>query len=824
MLWPIVKALLGHYRRYPFQLLLVWLGLTLGVSLLVGVTSISKHVRQNSESGEQVLTDPLPYKVRAKTPSDAIPYDFYTKLQHEGFTQCVPFKQVPLSTVGEGTKIDNGLNQKTVTFVGIDPRITIPVREVTIAERLYKFSSGSHSPIIVSSSFAKRMGLVNGSYLSVLNGKKVGPVVIDNWGGLDSNEVITNPMVFNTVDNGGGVSQIACGDMQPDKAFVLKKMLPSGLVLSRNSRSELESITKAFHMNLTAVGMLSFLVGLFIFYQAMSLSMAQRQRLVGILRQTGVSGWQLVQALLIELFVLILVSWICGNFLGMFLAYYMIPSVSQNIGFIYSGNILSSWSWQSSYISLYMTIAGALLACIWPAVRLLRAQPIRLAKRLSLVRFASIEFAIQTLLAIMFSLIAFVLYEAPKTEHTGLAIIVLTLVSVAMFTPFIIWKLFTYLSHTLRSVKVRWFFSDAAASMSYRGVATMAFMLAVAANVGVETTVGSFRHTTDNWLSQRLAADLYVYPDSGSADKMMTWLEKQPEISQVWQRWTKEILTSSGPLQVVSTGFSKGELKSIPLKQTLPNFWQSLQTGKSILISESMANKLDIDVGEKINLQSALGNDWNVVGIYYDYGNPYNQVLISKANWLNAFAGTGSVSLGLKLPPWANPKLVERNIEAKYHFSDGRVFDNKSIHKKTMSLFDRTFEVADTLGHITLVIAILGVFFATLAGEVSRQRHISLLRCFGVSGREIILIGGLQLLCFGALSILIAMPLGLALAHFIVNIVIEQSFGWTMQLQFIPSQYLLTIVTVMLSLMVAGAIPVLRMIRNTPMKLLKDAI
>ncbi len=614
--------------------------------------------------------------------------------------------------------------------------------------------------------------------------------------------------------------------MEPDKVFVLKNMLPTGLVLSKNSRSELESITKAFHMNLTAVGMLSFLVGLFIFYQAMSLSMAQRQRLVGILRQTGVSGWQLTQALLIELFALILVSWVCGNLLGMCLSYYMIPTVSQSIGFVYHGadTFANGWSWQSSCTSLYMTIAGALLACIWPAIRLLRAQPIRLAKRLSLVRFASIEFAIQTLLAIMFALIAIILYIAPKTEHTGFAIIVLTLLSVAMFTPFVIWKLFTFLANTLRTVKVRWFFSDAAASMSYRGVATMAFMLAVAANVGVETTVGSFRHTTDSWLSQRLAADLYVYPDAARVDSITTWLEKQPEISQVWQRWEKEILTPSGPLQVVSTGFSAGELGSIPIKQTLPNFWHLLKTTKSILISESMANKLDIEPGEKVDLRGSLGNGWNVVGVYYDYGNPYNQVIISKDNWLKAFSGTGSVSLGLKLPKWVNPTIIEKNIEVKYHFSDGRVFDNKSIHKKAMSLFDRTFEVADTLGHITLVIAIVGIFFATLAGEVSRQRHISLLRCFGVSGREIILIGGLQLLCFGILSIIIAMPLGLLLSHFIVNIVIEQSFGWTMKLQFLPSQYLITVATVMLALMAAGAIPVLRMIRNTPMKLLKDAI
>ena len=58
MLWPVVKALLGHYRRYPLQIILVWLGLTLGVSLLVGVTSINQHAKQSYATGEKLFSNP----------------------------------------------------------------------------------------------------------------------------------------------------------------------------------------------------------------------------------------------------------------------------------------------------------------------------------------------------------------------------------------------------------------------------------------------------------------------------------------------------------------------------------------------------------------------------------------------------------------------------------------------------------------------------------------------------------------------------------------------------------------------------------------------
>ena len=163
-------------------------------------------------------------------------------------------------------------------------------------------------------------------------------------------------------------------------------------------------------------------------------------------------------------------------------------------------------------------------------------------------------------------------------------------------------------------------------------------------------------------------------------------------------------------------------------------------------------------------------------------------------------------------------------MESVFRLNAERIFDNGSIHKQAMRVFDRTFSIADTLGNITLVIAVFGIFFSTVAGGVARQRHISLLRCLGMSGKELVLMGSLQLFVFGAISIIIAMPLGLMLAHLVVDIIIKQSFGWTLELQFIPYEYINTVALAMLSLVLAGAMPVLRLVRNTPMKSLRDAL
>ncbi|KJY94307.1 ABC transporter permease [Vibrio neptunius] len=817
MLWPVVKALLGHYRRYPFQILLVWLGLTLGVSLLVGVTSINDHARKSYENGEKLFSNPLPYRIRPKHVTNKIPQGFYVQLRRDGFNQCAPFESLRV-------RMANGTD---LSLVGVDTVAMLQFRPTTI---LKDFSAlqlmNSPYPILVSSDLAAHMKWQDNDFIHLSDGSKLGPIIVDTQDRLNGTRIIADISLLRMLERSSGISVIACGEMPAEKLARLKEYLPNGMSMVRNTRAELESLTQAFHMNLSAMGMLAFLVGLFIFYQAMSLSLTQRQPLVGAMRQTGVSGWQLGKALCLELLVLILVSWVCGNLLGILLANQLIPAVSASLGDLYDANVglLISWSWKSSVYSLYMTVLGAFIACAWPLVRLLRAQPIRLTARLSLVRFAGTEFSIQALIACALCVAAIAIYQAPQTQESGFAIIGLMLLSVALFTPYLIWKVFDSLSYSLKWVKLRWFFADAAASMSYRGVATMAFMLAMAANIGVETMVGSFRDTTDKWLSQRLAADLYIYPNNSAAARMSGWLAKQPEVNSVWWRWEQEVNSNKGVLQVVSTGASEGELNALTVKLGIPDYWYHLHHSKGVMISESMALKLGIRPGDYIDLSGKLGQNWQVVGVYYDYGNPYNQVLLSHRNWLYAFAGGGSIALGAVLKDGVNSVGLKRRMESVFRLSSERVFDNSHIHKQAMRVFDRTFSIADTLGNITLIIAVFGIFFATVAGEVSRQRHVSLLRCLGMSGKELVVMGGLQLFVFGAVSILIALPLGLALANLVVDIVIRQSFGWTLELQIIPDAYLNTFLMAMGSLMMAGALPVLRMIRNTPMKSLRDAL
>ena len=818
MLWPVVKALLGHYRRYPLQVVLVWLGLTLGVSLLSGVTAINQYARQSYQTGEKLFASPLPYRIRPQHLSARIPQGFYVHLRRAGFEQCVPLDSYTLMT-NKGVELN---------LVGIDPAAMVPLNSGLNLDSLptLQLMYPPH-PVMVSEDLAHLQHWRDGDSIPLEDGSQLGPILIDKHDLLKGIRIVADMTVVHQYRNSNGFSMIACGDMSTATLDRLQHQLPQGMVLVRTAKTELSSLTHAFHLNLTAMGMLSFLVGLFIFYQAMSLSLTQRQPLVGMLRQAGVSGGQLAKALTIELVLLVFVSWLCGNLFGLMLANKLIPAVSASLHDLYDANVGLSihWQWSWSLYTLFMAFLGAFASCAWPLVRLLKSQPIRLTTRLSLLRFAGAEFAVQAVIAIALGITAFAVYQSPKTQSVGFILIGLVLLSVALITPFIVWKVFDFLSYRVGWVKVRRFFADAAASMSYRGVATMAFMIAMAANIGAETMTGSFRSTTDQWLNDRLAADLYLYPTNANASRISNWLEQQPEVSSVWWRWQKDVMSAKGTIQVVSTGHSQGEQDSMTVKLAIPHYWYFTHSTKAVMISESMAIKQQIRPGDFIDLPTPLGKNWLVTGVYYDYGNPYSQVMMSQYNWLSVFAGAGNVSLAVVLQPGHHDTdVLKKRLNSEFRFGIDRIHSNTVIHKQAMRVFDRTFTITDTLGNITLLIAVCGIFFATLAGEISRQRHVSLLRCLGVSGKELVWVGALQLFVFWAIALLIALPLGILLAHLMVDVLLRDSFGWTMQVQLVPDKYVQTALLSMLALLVAGALPVLRLVRKSPLKSLRDAL
>ena len=148
-------------------------------------------------------------------------------------------------------------------------------------------------------------------------------------------------------------------------------------------RGDLDRLTESFHLNLTAFGFLSFVVGLFIVYAAIGLAFEQRRPMLRTLRACGVSARLLAAALAAELAGLALVAGLAGVAAGYVIAAALLPDVAASLRGLYGARVPGSLSLGPAWwaAGLGMSLLGALAAAgtslwrAWTLPLLAPAQP-----------------------------------------------------------------------------------------------------------------------------------------------------------------------------------------------------------------------------------------------------------------------------------------------------------------------------------------------------------------------------------------------------------------------------------------------------------------
>ncbi len=141
----------------------------------------------------------------------------------------------------------------------------------------------------------------------------------------------------------------------------LRKVIPPGTEVRRSdTRSgQIEKMVSAFHLNLTALSLISLVVGMFLIYNAISISVIQRRREIGILRSIGATRSQILSLFLCEAGLIGGLGSLIGIGVGIGLAKVMLYFVSRTITSLY---ILVRT--EDLIISPFLLIAGWLLGCL----------------------------------------------------------------------------------------------------------------------------------------------------------------------------------------------------------------------------------------------------------------------------------------------------------------------------------------------------------------------------------------------------------------------------------------------------------------------------
>ncbi|HSY49818.1 MAG TPA: FtsX-like permease family protein [Thermoanaerobaculia bacterium] len=620
----------------------------------------------------------------------------------------------------------------------------------------------------------------------------------------------------------------------PDDSLIptIERVLPTSARLERPARrnERVEKMLRAFRVNLFALAGVALLVGMFLVYNTVLISILRRRRDVGILKTLGASAPRIFGAFLLEGLVFGLVGSAVGVALGRGLAWLILRMIGRTINALYVSSTPEAIVLTPGIIAAGVAVGTilSLLSAIQPSIEASQVPPNLLLSGVQRrwQRSDSRTRASAPAIAIICFIIAALLSRLPAWNGIAVAGYVAVLFVVAGFSalaPMIV----TAASNLLR-VPYRAGFgivgelasASIPASLRRTSIAAAALSLAIGMMVAVALMVGSFRETVRVWVDQTVSSDLWLRPSKGlsNADAAVfpnaisADLAKVPFIAAFDRARGRgaaygdaTITVASGDLDVIARF---GDLPMI-LPRSPSEALRNAIARDGVVVSESFALKYDKSVGDDVTLTTLRGpHTFPITGVYRDYSSDRGVVVMPRALYVRLFGDDAMNTIVIYLKPGVGRDTARRQLEAifgpKYH---AFAVMNSEIRGEVMKIFDQTFLITYALLAVAIVVAVLGVINTLAALILERTRELALLRVLGMSIAEVRRMLVLESSVLGLTSTAAGLAMGYVLSWILIYVINKQSFGWTIAFH-TPVRLIAASLTVtFVASLVAGLVP-----------------
>jgi putative ABC transport system permease protein len=807
----ILTVLLSHWRRHPMQLATLLVGLISATALWSGVQALNQQARLSYDRAAATFGGARTAMLVGREGA-TFPQQLFVDLRRAGW---------PVSPVLEGRVQIGG---RSFRLLGIEP-VTLPaeVGNTPAIGRadLQSFVLPPGETLVAPETLADlklpegatpATGAIAIPPLKLAAQLVPGVLVVDI--GI-AQRLLKMPDQISRLLIGK-----AKGNRTPLEAVVGDRLR----LVEPDAESDLERLTDSFHLNLTAFGLLSFLVGLFIVNSAIGLAFEQRLPMLRTLRACGVSSRTLNVVLLVELVSLALLAGLVGLVCGYLIAASLLPDVAASLRGLYGAQIPGQLTLKPEWwaAGLVISVLGALAAAATSLTKAIRLPVLAAAQPYAWQQAQHRWLLLQGALALVVFAAAAAFLWFGDSLISGFAVLAALLLGAALGLPVVLGFALYLGQRSARRPLAAWFWADSRQQLSGLSLALMALLLALAVNVGVSTMVESFSKTFTGWLDGRLAADIYLNAsDDAQAAEIKAWLRQRPEVDAILPGGRADVQIDGWPVEILGFADHATYRDRWPLLQSTADVWNRVRNGDAALISEQLSRRAKLGVGDRIQAPVPAGN-WplQIVGIYADYGNPKGQISVDIDAMLRHFPEIPQTRMGLRVAPTAVPALIAE-LQSKFDLDGRNLADQTTLKAESTRIFNRTFAVTAALNAFTLGVAGVALLTSLLTLSNSRLPQLAPLWAIGITRRRLAVIELLKTMSVALITALLALPLGLLVAWCLIAIVNVKAFGWRLPFHVFPLHLIELLAVAMLAALLAALLPVLKLARMQPAALVR---
>jgi putative ABC transport system permease protein len=798
------RLILRPLRAEPVRTALTVLAVALGVAVVLAIEMAGQAAAGSFQSSLESLAGRADFEVTA---GGGVPASSLAALARLPYALRIRPRIEDFAATSTG---------KTIPLIGIDVLSDPALEASTKQPAAGESASFSEQKSIFA---GRKLGWSIGERVSLLINDRAGEYVVRGLLPDSAGEVIAMDLAPATTALGrGGLLDRILIELPANAQIetfepILTEALGPSVTLSRfGARTEENRrMLAAFRWNLRVLSYIALIVGAFLIYNTISVSVVRRRAEIGILRALGATRFGVLTAFLAEAACFGAAGGLLGIVLGRVLAESAVRLVSATVESLYVSSKPGEIAITSSivFIGLGAGLIVAILSAFAPAWEASRVPPIEAMSRSRREHVVRLHWRRSLLAAGLLALCAGISSRQPpvgKQPVFGyLAALFLIGMLAASASPLVAG--FSALSaRAMRSifgVEALLATRSIAGSLRRTSVLVGALATAIAMTVAVGIMVGSFRQTVVLWMNDRLQADLYVRPaGSASADRHPVMspdsadlIRRVPEVRSIDTFRAYEISYNGSP---VTLGGGDALIAN--------RFPRMTAGGDVVVVSEPFANKHNVHAGDTIHLK--LGEraaSFEVLDVYYDYASERGYIIMNRKTLLRYLPDPAVSNLAVYLRPGADLETARQSIERALAGRRLLILTNRTLREEAIRTFDRTFAITYALEAVAIFVAIMGVAGALLALVIDRRREFGLLRFLGgaqVQLRKMILFeAGL----LGLLANFAGLIVGVLLSLLLIFVINKQSFGWTIQFHW-PVAVLLASLSVVFAATVISAL------------------
>jgi len=775
--WNLFRYIsLKHLRLRKAQIFMALAGICLGVAALVSIGVVNRSILFSLTDSFDRVTGKAQIQITGA--ESGFPEALVEKVQNvSGVEYAVPVIEA------DGMLVSG--RERSLMILGVDVLVDAQMREYSLAGDSADIPDpllflARPDSILVTRSMAEREGLAIDQKIQVqtVDGVRTfqirgilnpeGPAKAMG-GNLAVMDIYAAQMVFGKE---GRVDRIDVS-LRPGEDLetvrrAIAAAIPQGYVVDTpagRSRQVAEMISR-FQDSLDLLGYLAIFVGMYLIYNAVSISVVHRRKEIGILRALGAKRKEIILLFLGETLIMAVLASALGVGFGLFLADSLIKGFNSFISAFYVRSAATSLhvNWLYPAFCFACGIAASLLAALFPArtsSRITPASAIRSVPYVEETFFTPRRLNLIGVLCLLASLVVFAFYElaidSPLAKHKGLLIgaQLVFAVGISLFTPSFL-KGFVAVFN--RYFSPRFGATGRLAGLNLRknltrnAVAVAAVFFGIAVFVASSGYVHSVRSSVLQWVDAIVKADILIsaaHPGvSINAQAIPLPVDMIPVIAKIQgvesaTPWRRAFITYAGRKVLISAsslslypernGRGDGQPVSGNESSTGP------ASGNEVAVNETFAAIFKIKKGDILTLPTPAGPvAFPVAKIVVDYTSDSGVIGMDIATYQRHWADRLCNSFFVRVRQGAKIEEVRENIQRTLS-ADRKLYVVSVLEFKNeiRKVLDDTFFFNYALNVITLVIACLGIIVALLASVMERTREIGVLRAIGMKKMQI---------------------------------------------------------------------------------------